>query len=60
MLSLSQIKYYIHFYRYNIFIPGGIGGIVLYDYLKLKKRRKLLEEKEARIAAKTKSKQGKN
>lgn len=41
MITASKIKYYLYFYRYNIFVPGTIGGIVLADYLNLKKKRAL-------------------
>lgn len=41
MLNLSRIKYYLYYYRYNILVPSIIGGIILLDYLKLKKKRAL-------------------
>lgn len=50
MSTAGKIKDFLFFYRYNIIIPSTIGFFILYDYLKLKERRRLSElqaEKEA-------------
>lgn len=49
MINLSKLRYYLYYYRYNILIPTTVGGIVLYDYLNLKKKRRLAEAKANRI-----------
>lgn len=55
MLSISQIKYYLYFYRYNIIVPGTVGGLVLYDYLNLKKKREIALKKAKRAEEKARS-----
>jgi hypothetical protein len=52
MISISKLKYYLYFYRYNILVPGTIGGIILADYLHLKKKRLLAVEKARRLEGK--------
>lgn len=41
MLSLSKIKYFLFYYRYNIIIPGSLGSLIVYDYLNLKEKRRV-------------------
>lgn len=55
MVNASQIKYYLYYYRYNIAFPGIIGGIVLYDYLYLKRKKEIALRKAKRLEEKAKA-----
>lgn len=55
MINVSKIKYYLYFYRYNIIFPGTIGGLVLYDYLNLRKKREIAVRKAKRAEEKAKA-----
>lgn len=55
MINVSQIKYYLYYYRYNIAFPGIIGGLVLFDYLHLKKKREIAVKKAKRLEEKAKA-----
>jgi len=52
MWSLSKIKYYLFFYRYNILFPSVVGGIIFLDWSNLRKKRKLAVEQALKKAAK--------
>lgn len=52
MVNINKIKNFVYYYRYNILFPGTIGGLILYDYLNLKKKRRLVEEQAQRKAQK--------
>lgn len=41
MINLSKVKYFLFYYRYNIIVPSIVGGLVLYDYLNLKEKRRI-------------------